>query len=103
MLRGVRGDKRITRLLAAGQLALATCPHLVEHKKDGWTSLPPMAGAAAAAAYTGGQASALSELPGASGLRARAKRLNPLPARRNHLAWRVVWRGAWQVAWRVAW
>ena len=29
---------------------------LVEHKKDGWTSLPPMAGAAAAAAYTGGQA-----------------------------------------------
>ena len=38
--------------------------------------------------------SALSEPPGASGLRARAKRLNPLPARRNHLAWRVVWRGA---------
>ena len=29
---------------------------LAEHKKDGWTNQPPMAGAAAAAAYTGGQA-----------------------------------------------
>ena len=29
---------------------------LAEHKKDGWTNQQPVAGAAAAAAYTGGQA-----------------------------------------------
>ena len=50
--------QRITRARCwVGQLANhLPAMSLAEHKKDGWTNQQPVAGAAAAAAYTGGQA-----------------------------------------------